>query len=775
MVPGISEYFGSDASHVTLSQATVSLQEMGDRVITTQVKVDGGYTPTFNGWYVVFNGEKFVLNTRKPQAAKDTSSTRSNIDLTFESEAISQLKRYYFVEMAHVYSDTYMINGFNASLRLNAQNFITAFNQVLAHYYGASIVMTVAQGVTLPEDVKEVEISYSYVWDVLKDKFFNTYGLNWKMETSNGVTQIIVGAPHVIINHVFQYGYLGGLLRFERQVQDYGVYNQLLGRGGTKNLPYRYFKIKDPENENWNADPNAIPELKDVYFDRLLDHNFRLYVQGWMTNPNRIVESGYPTGTFDQSLYNSYWAYKAGHDDTKFNPPEYVQDESSIETYGIRQGKRDDDDKIYPTIQGVTISPMGRVDEVVAVSSITDGDDGDHEAYETPFDDKYGTTSQAGQTNTVTLEWSDQFSIAEGFIGQFTVVPFSSGAYISAYTIRAVRVSDGVEFAASSIPAGGPYTLKASVLALDGGSGAGTVGFNNVVLHEVASSVSDEYTFNIWIKNVFETSMGSGETALQYSKRVWEPILGDRLGNSAAVIFTTGAMSISEDYNFIIAEWPVYDTSKTLNGVQSHWRLTLKKSDAEYDATGRYIPSATTGGKPVASDKFAFIGIDMPFNYVEWAEEKLTSTKEDELDDISETNPTWVVDLDTVRINTLERLLSDDDDHTLASKIEVGKVMEIYDTRFTGGDILNLGIRSVTYEWNESTEKFSKYPKVSVVLSEKEVEYVLPASQRALDNSQKAINIAKKTPSVVTRTVKQEIGGLGGDVYLGNIVGTVEE
>ena len=49
----------------TLHQATVSFEEMGERTITTQVRVDGDIVPNFNGWELEFRGETFVLPTLK--------------------------------------------------------------------------------------------------------------------------------------------------------------------------------------------------------------------------------------------------------------------------------------------------------------------------------------------------------------------------------------------------------------------------------------------------------------------------------------------------------------------------------------------------------------------------------------------------------------------------------------------------------------------------------------------------------------------------------------
>ena len=226
-------------------------------------------------------------------------------------------------------------------------------------------------------------------------------------------------------------------------------------------------------------------------------------------------------------------------------------------------------------------------------------------------------------------------------------------------------------------------------------------------------------TFDIWVKNIWGTTKGSSESADQYATRVWQDILGDRAGNEAKVVFSTGFMSVSEDYEFVIASYPVYDTSKTINGVPSEWRITLRKSDAEYDATGLFIPNASTGGKPIAGDKFFFTGIDMPFLYVTLGEEDLNTNKSSQLEGLSVVNPTWVISLDKVRVHTLE---DGEYGRTLADRLAAGAKLRITDPRFSGGYILTLYAQSITYTWNEPSEN-SPYivPDIEVVLSDKVV------------------------------------------------------
>lgn len=126
-------------------------------------------------------------------------------------------------------------------------------------------------------------------------------------------------------------------------------------------------------------------------------------------------------------------------------------------------------------------------------------------------------------------------------------------------------------------------------------------------------------------------------------------MLGDREKNTAKVVFTSGAL-VHEDYEFTIVDFPAYDTSKSYQGAQSHWRLKLAKSDAELEATGLYVPSTKKQGK--AGDTIAFIGTEMTHvPYVTDAEIRLDDWKKDRLGEIREIKPTLVVNTDRVRLN----------------------------------------------------------------------------------------------------------------------------
>lgn len=784
MINAITEHFGNEAQWATLHQATVTLSDMGDRTISTQVRIDGDHVPNFSNWWLEFKGEKFILPIRDPQALKDYSSRNSIIDLTFYSWATYQMKRFFFMSLSQISANVAIPNKYNASIVMPVENFVELFNKVLRQYFGNKIRMdlyNMGQGYYSNEPIA-VEINNTYIWDVLI-KFYELFNLRWRIvyEQATDTYAIKVNYPaEVLADHDFEYGYEGGLLRFERQVQDDDIRNILLGRGGERNLPYRYFKLEDEAAGSvWAGDPDAIPELSNIYFERLRDINFRWYVRGWMHNPNRDTsgdeawDPGHVFPTYEISDTDPhYWAYQKGLTDLNFDPVEYEKDDESIAKFGERWGALDDNDDIYPTIQGVEVTGLGRIDEICGVSDIiTDDIDAAAKsaATEVTIGGAVSKTVTVPQHGTASCDWTgDTFTVPAGSTGILTCQPTFSAkpriwhqgdppqetykAYIriEAWSIEA-RDENGNSIISTNgtlapIPAGTYRLYVTSLLANDGAVALETTFTlsSPVLTTTLVDADAWKPTFDIWVKNIWQTEQGTGETDAQYATRVWEKILGDRAGNEAKVVFSDGFMSLSEDYNFVIASYPVVDRSKTLpSGVRSEWKITLYKSDAEYDATGKFIPNADASAKPVAGDHFFFTGIDMPHQYVIWAEERINQNKVENLDEIKDINPSWVIGLDKVRVHTQEAA---DQAGLLADRLAAGTMITIKDRRFTNNQQLSLYIQTLTYTWQEPTQD-SPYlvPDIEVVLSDKVVAVGSPVEK--LNND---VSVIRSTYAKVT-------------------------
>lgn len=737
MIQGITEIgFGAGTAkdYATLNNATVSFSEMGDRYISTDVKIDGDVTPDFDGWELSFRGERFILDLKEPNAAKDNTSRNSIINLTFYSWPVVQLKRYFMFEETTTATGTIMADKYASAVSLSVADFCTKLSHVLSYYFHGKISVDLNPGGTYSADAVTVEYNYTYIWDVLQD-FYKTFGLRWRIvyNAQTDTYLIKIGyASAEIDDHLFEYGYDGGLLRFERQVQEADVKNILLGRGGSTNVPYRYFKTTDPNNPGWAADPDYVPELANVYFDRIRDINFRRYVQGWRTNSNGMLGA---VDEYDAARAATDWAYEKGHTDTTFDPVEYVKDSASILKYGEKWGHLDDNDEIYPTIQGI-VRNGGRIDTVIAVSEIVTDDIQASAVANANIVDINGVMSQTdyvayGNGIMKTIR-GDEFTVPTGY----TVNVMDNGPFVSCDEQRSVQArisvdttrtnikiydkSTGNEVSRDGLTAGTYYyVINVALNNLNsGGLNNVTYGYNGIYLLRTDGGAVTEWspTFDIYVRNIFDSQQEAGESNEDYALRVWQEILGDHIGNEATVVFSDGFMSISEDYNFKIATYPVVDRTKTFYPSQgapmvSEWKITLYKSDAEYDATGLYIPNTTTGGKPIAGDHFFFTGIDMPHMYVTEAEQRLNTYKTDALNDTADISPKWVVSLDKIRIDEPYNNLQE----TLVSQIDAGVALHLRDQRFTSGVVLDLFVESATFSWQDGTVIL---PEVDVVLSD---------------------------------------------------------
>ena len=892
MIPQIKEI--NFPSYATISTATATLSDMGERTISAQVKIDGAIKPDFTyDWEVEFQGERYIHPVREPQASKGNDSICSTIDLTFQHWTIYQLKRYYYVTLAPIESGTAVADKYIAPLNGNLKTFCENFQGVLKYYYGDDIKLVLNPNLPIDEQTQYMEISYTHIWDVLQ-KLYEVYGVRWAIKGN----LIGVGYDAKEVSHIFEYGFDGGLLRVERQVQSTDIRNSLLGRGGDKNLPYRYFKDVDAQNPSFPADPDWIPELANVYFSELRGKSFRDYVKGWKAKHYKGEVMANPTE-----------AYTKGYNDEKFNPIEYVEDEESIAKYGLLQGGLENQESIYPTIQGVEVDGLGRIDEVVAVEQVLVDPSDEPTTNEDMRFEVVGEVSAkpTGITSTSTIQVgliSADFTIPEGYEGRFTQAPIvkaNANVPLDVTDYRITKGADGkwkqyeykskeyewselncqilewglyesgtnnqiketthlpsdktlemratikvsgfmgevdsakrdegtglikgkVKTPASSYPINVSISrtldyapFYGEILANtqeDGfspieqnktlyGSEKHTFVFTSkeIIIPEEGATIIDapvrvttndkdanvEYkrqvevisrnednfgesvssinipqgkyyvktsvevtlltpnptivtasllptwiayasnstqwipTFDIWVKNIWGSVRHEEETDEQYAERVWRPILGDKQGNEAKVVFTTGMLSGKSDWEFVVNGF-AYDNSALHNGVQSEWRLTLAKTDAELEATGLYIPNASTGGNAIAGDKFFFLGIDMPHQYVLWAEQRLDDLKRDTLLDTANIKPTWVVQTDKVRLHELQ----DGESELLLDSIKVGNLIKLQDSRFIDNTHESLYIQSVTYSWQSGD---AMLPEVEVVLSDKVSTVLNPVAQ----------------------------------------------
>ena len=594
-----------------------------------------------------------------------------------------------------------------------------------------------------------MNISYSYIWDVLQ-QIYEVYGVRWDIVGN----KIRVGYDKDNLTNVFGYGYETGLLSIERQVQSQDIRNLLLGRGGSTNLPTYYFK-NAPEGSVYASDPDAIPELANIPFTELRGKTFRDYVKGWKAAHYNGQPMAEPTE-----------AYTKGYTDEKFNPIEYVKDDVSIAKYGELLGGLDNNNEIYPSIQNYVDDKIGLINEVVEVEQVlTDAiDNGDSDSSTQIISPNEPETLVGSvMINEVsTLRLNYNFTIKNGYKGTILLdeppivtptyfvlegtgreVPKENVNIVRGWSLANKSTGDIISWAEAENT--DPSLEKKrwntdALLNLPSASYTFTI-ITNIYYHTNAffgdnspygwrivitqplqditvlqSRFSDDATdfwkptFNIWIKNIWGTERYPEETEKEYAERVWLPILGTD-GQEGMVVFSSGWLSQSSDWDFkIIKDGFAYDNTKSYNGVPSHWRLTLQKTDAELEATGLYIPNANTNANAVAGDTFFFTDIEMQQQYVEWAEERLDIDKEAKLSKVSEIQPAWVVKLDKVRVNTL----MEDETIPIIDELQVGANLYLQDHRFIGGnmDTIELNIQSITYTYGADI-----IPDVELVLS----------------------------------------------------------
>lgn len=814
--------------YATLSHADVNIADMGEKTITTQVKIDGDIVPDFSyDWEVVFQGEKYIQPLRKPQGAKENTSLNATVDLTFQHWAIWQLKRYPFVTIQPIQAGNYIADEEVASIQLNLGDFCSLFGQVLEYYYGEKITIDFndykknpTTGWHYDDTATLITISHTKIWNVLIDVFYNQYAVRWEIapaedndnNVSGGEHYIIrVGYPTTEVDHIFECGFEGGLLKVERQVQSDEIRNVLKGRGGEKNVPFRYFRAKDENNPDFAPDPDWVEELENIYFPHLMGATFRSYVQGWKA----AHASKYGGYTPPKEIYSD-WAFQKGYTDTKFSPVEFVADEittepeandsqieilpdyapyikkgSSIDKYGPIFDTLDNNEDIFPTIQGTGMDIAVDVEQILTDDTSEESESDaetipirevsskqiDLEPYGRYFvtmkspdftvpEGKHGNLYEGVKTFKLTRHGTLADYIRH--TGRFTFhVPENFFIQLNDYNIEveeatiAVVDAKGNSRSASGIPAGTyHFEIFMNLHNLTADTVYVVVSCDNPQL--VVATINEngwKGTFDVWVKNIWNSSRNTGESDSDYANRVWKPILGDREGNEAKVVFTSG-MLVHEDYEFIITAIPTPDTSHSWTDESgethnSEWRITLAKSDAELEATGLYIPNTKKQG--AAGDTFAFIGTEMThIPYVRDAEIRLDDWKKDQLLEKKDVKPTFVVTTDRVRINNEGR------PDALINSLKAGNAIRITDKRFiTDTSVETLYLQSVTYKYREPTsEDAALNPDVEIILG---TEYIALGNQ--ISTMQGEISALQKQVGSISN-IEQVVRRIGNSTYL---------
>ena len=319
-----------------VNEYTFTDPQMGIRSISMTVKhpsmwAGGDAVPEvadFNGAYVEYDGETYSISSSKPTAEKSNTSLDYIYTLIFKGEE-DELTRRKVRNLALVSVDNYVSQGTIFSISATISQFAKLIENNLTHYFGDKWSVNLS---ALDSDTVQVDVNNISLWDLLV-KTYEYYGVRWNIRGN----VINIGVEPEYIEHVFDYGAEGGLVKITRTAPDMSIVNRLSGMGGTRNVPMNYFTSR---YSNFPPDPNPINDT--VYIRNIMPKVFR----------DSVIAGSLP--------------YK-----------DYVEDLASIAIHGIREDALAPNEDIYPSIAGVTVTGLGRIDELVAaeVPEVSDPDD----------------------------------------------------------------------------------------------------------------------------------------------------------------------------------------------------------------------------------------------------------------------------------------------------------------------------------------------------------------------------------------------------------------
>lgn len=733
----------------SISEFTFTEEDMGLANITCDVKYPASVTPDFDlNWHIDYRGERFFLATLTPPAIKSNSEILYRYSLTFVSER-TDLQRYDMLDLVKANEEDFIPNRYDFAFDADISQFADRFNANLRYNFGDRWEMRLHPSA----ESKRATVSCANgvkLWDILT-QVYTLYTIRWYIAPEKGKMVIFVGYPPVVVDHVFEYdadkdenGITGGLYSIERTNPNDKIYTRLRGRGGSRNLPYRYFKgqSKVRGEEQYPADPDYNEFLKTSYFPNLMPKAFREYMKGYNGD---IVDN--PSPAFLQG--------RADADRHKPNPIDYAISPKENK-WGVWYGGLTPNEDIYPTIQNVWDAKLGRLDEIVDATKVTNDVSEDYIVdikSEALVDNFASAIVASGAMDgkevprechsrafplpltrdikmTLTNVWLDEnnYDVSALIDGRFSLT-------VNKITITG-KHADGGDFLREKIfnyrdPMGKVVTIE-NIPPLEYGRitvyftayASPTVDKNwraylsvsNVRAYEHRIQTDAVLTdpdklgdrvFYIWIKDLgFDLR----------DKKYWALDQGDM-----AVMFSDGLLA-GEDYEFTIAAekaTDVYtkiyiteDTSKSIDtvdeygnaiSVSSKWRVALIRSDVEMEASQRMLPNLKQQAK--AGDHFFLINIQLPQRYVDMAEARLQNYLEAELAKMDDEYSTFAIKPSAIFCATFPEV----------DKIKAGAQLKVHNQALIGDGSTSLYITSLSLTHRADRD----LPEWDVVVSDK--------------------------------------------------------
>lgn len=724
--------------------------DMGESTITASVKFD--QVMQFHpDWYVLVDGEKYKLGVTEPSGKRSTTQINVEYSLTFHSSR-EDLKRYTFMDFVEYGSGNPQPSQHTFSLQAcTLGQLVNRFNINLQYYLGSLWIMELSKDAD-PSVVADLSFDKASLWDVLTE-LYKDYGVRWTIRSNEGYMTILVGEDATELQTIFEYGKGNGLISVERTNPTERIVTRLRGKGSEKNLPANYFHAATSAFPIADPDTNSI--LQGIFYNRLYPKCYRDYVRGYNSGEKNVEET---------------WAYHQGVADKIAGKPMNIVDFAKSDKealWGISYGAVEDNDEIYPTLQGATRNGV-ELDKVLAVSPIyVDApDDGAAERQFTQVNGEKGSfqgrdmsirvngrdggissvvgisnaKSATADSETFTLEtdintvrakflvtptkFADHYANAVGitdpesptlttvvemvannwnFVESLQLIDATTGAVVRTWS---GNNQDFFDVVADDIPAG-TYKFR-SYIQWYKTTGTTTdkllytidwqlYGCEYASYQNASSKKTFSETFDIWIGNVWNTSKQASESDEDYACRVWAPLVSKE---EMTVMFSDGLLA-GEDYEFpivglvtdsdnlaeIIKKAIHYDTSVT----GSHWRLTLQKSDAEFEASGKYLPNSVINVLP--GNHFFFINIQMPYDpYIYDAERRQQEYLEDQLSLLDVEQPTFAVVPSSVFMASLNEVDS----------VVPGNKIRLRDASLIGSSYTTAYIQSITKRYTEN-------------------------------------------------------------------------